>query len=207
MSMVIDKKSPLTGGALELRTEQDSLEYRGETITYIKSFYHCVDTGFEFEDAELENANLKIIYDTYRKRHGIPLAEDLILMRKRYGLPASAMSIILGLGENQYSLYEDGAVPTVSVGNLLALAMDPKNMESLLHSAKTRFTEKQYYKYWHSFENAIQTNKTYKSFFADYFENDKEDINEYPANTIRMNAKHTPDRSDAYNKPALNYAI
>ena len=54
MKKVFDKKSPLTGGALELCTEQDSLEYRGETITYIKSFYRCVDTGFEFEDAELE---------------------------------------------------------------------------------------------------------------------------------------------------------
>ena len=54
MSMVIDKKSPLTGGALELRTEQDSLEYRGETITYIKSFYHCVDTGFELKMLNLK---------------------------------------------------------------------------------------------------------------------------------------------------------
>lgn len=207
MKKVIDKKSPLTGGALELCTEQDSLEYRGETITYIKSFYRCVDTGFEFEDAELENANLKIIYDTYRRRHGIPLAEELIQMRKRYGLPASAMSIILGLGENQYSLYEDGAVPAVSLGNLLALAMEPKNMESLLRSAKTRFTEKQYSKYWHSFERAVQKNKTYKVIFVDYLENDKEDIREYPANTIRLNVKQTFEKSDEYNKPALNYAF
>ena len=57
--------SPLTGGKVKLRTEQDSLEYRGETITYIKSFYHCVDTGFEFEDAELENNNLKTIQRLY----------------------------------------------------------------------------------------------------------------------------------------------
>ena len=207
MKKVFDKKSPLTGGALELCTEQDSLEYRGETITYIKSFYRCVDTGFEFEDAELENANLKIIYDTYRRRHGIPLAEELIQMRKRYGLPASAMSIILGLGENQYSLYEDGAVPAVSLGNLLALAMEPKNMESLLRSAKTRFTEKQYSKYWHYFERAVQKNKTYKVIFVDYLENDTEDIREYPANTIRLNVKQTFEKSDEYNKPALNYAF
>ena len=207
MKKVSDKKSPLTGGALELCTEQDSLEYRGETITYIKSFYRCVDTGFEFEDAELENANLKIIYDTYRRRHGIPLAEELIQMRKRYGLPASAMSIILGLGENQYSLYEDGAVPAVSLGNLLALAMEPKNMESLLRSAKTKKTKKQYSKYWHSFERAVQKNKTYKVIFVDYLENDKEDIREYPANTIRLNVKQTFEKSDEYNKPALNYAF
>ena len=43
--------------------------------------------------------------------------------------------------------------------------------------------------------------------FVDYLENDKEDIREYPANTIRLNVKQTFEKSDEYNKPALNYAF
>ena len=102
----------------------------------------------EFADSEMETANLKAIYDTYRKRHGIPLAEELVEMRKRYGIPVRAMSIILGLGENQFGLYEEGTVPTVSVGKLLSLAKDPKNMKEMLQSARPSFSDKEYSKYF-----------------------------------------------------------
>lgn len=207
MNIKSDIISPLTGGALELCTKPASVEYRGETIAFEKSYYRCVDTGFEFEDEYLENKNLKTMYDTYRRRHGIPLAEELTQMRLRYGLPSSAMSIILGLGENQYSLYEDGAVPSVSVGNLLALAMERDNMEILLHSAKNCFSEKLYNKYWNSFEKATRQNAKYKIYFEDYLGCDNEDISRYPANTIRMNESQSLTKTEAYNKPVFNYAL
>lgn len=150
MNQIVDKPSPITGGLLELRTEPASVEYRGETISYEKSFYHCVDSNLEFTDEELTDANLKLVYDTYRRRHAIPLAEELKAMRERYGIPSSAMSLILGLGENQFGLYEDGAVPTPSVGRLLALAMDPANMREMLQAARSAFTDKQYGKYFNA---------------------------------------------------------
>ena len=155
MNRLIDKPSPITGGPLELRTLPASVLYRGETISYEKSIYHCMDSGLEFTDDDLEAANLKLIYDTYRRRHGIPLAEELRQMRERYGIPSSAISLILGLGENQFGLYEEGTVPTVSVGRLLALAMEPLNMKELLLSSKSVFTEKQYKKYYSAIESSL----------------------------------------------------
>ena len=109
----------------------------------------------EFADDKLEAANLKRIYDTYRHRHGIPTAEDLKRMRERYGIPSTAMSIILGLGENQFGLYEEGTVPTLSVGRLLALAMNPANMMDMLRSSRNSFSDKQYAKYF----SAIATSR------------------------------------------------
>ena len=61
--------SPITGGVLELHTVPSTVSYRGETVSYEKSYYHCVDTGMEFADDELEAANLKRIYDAYHHRH------------------------------------------------------------------------------------------------------------------------------------------
>lgn len=148
MKQMIYKPSPITGGMLELHIEPATVTYRGETISYDRSFYHCVDTGMEFADEELEGLNLKRLYDTYRRIHGIPTAEDLKQMRERYGIPSSAMSLILGLGENQFGLYEEGAVPTPSVGRLLALAKEPANMRDMLQAARRSFTEKQYAKYF-----------------------------------------------------------
>lgn len=155
MNQIVNKPSPITGGQLELRTESATVEYRGETISYERSYYHCVDSGLEFADEELESANLKLIYDTYRRGHGIPLASELKAMRERYGIPSCAMSLILGMGENQFGLYEDGMVPTVSVGKLLALAMEPVNMKEMLQSARRVFSEKQYAKYYRSIESSL----------------------------------------------------
>ena len=67
MKQMIDKPSPITGGLLELHTEPACVTYRGESISYERSYYHCVDTGMEFMDEELESTNLKRIYDTYRR--------------------------------------------------------------------------------------------------------------------------------------------
>lgn len=155
MKQIVDKPSPITGGILELCTESSSVKYRGEIIPFEKRYYHCVDSGAEFTDEELDNANLKQIYDTYRRRHSIPLAEELKQMRERYGIPSGAMSVILGLGENQFGLYEEGVVPTLSVGNLLALAMEPANLKEMLKAARYAFTDKQYDKYYRAIEMSL----------------------------------------------------
>lgn len=207
MSIIPELKSPLTGGQVELRTEDAQVEYRGETINYVKSFYHCVDTGFEYEDAELENSNLKNMYDTYRKSHGIPLAEELIQIRQTYRLPASAMSIILGLGENQYGLYENGVVPAISIGNLLALAMKADNMLQLLCAAKSRFTEKQFKKYYSNIEKVIYQEKTYDVEYFNYSKCEIETVPSLPSRTIIVKKILSSDqKTEAYTSNIYSYA-
>lgn len=156
MRQIIDKPSPVTGGQLELCSEPETVSYRGEDIFFEKCFYHCVDTGLEFADEELERENLKRMYDAYRHRHGIPTAEELTRMRRRYGIPSGAMSIILGLGENQFGLYEEGAVPTLSVGKLLAFAEDPAIMREMLQSSRMFFSDKQYNRYYEAIAQSLQ---------------------------------------------------
>ena len=155
MKKVIDKLSPITGGLLELCEETAEVTYRGVVISYQRSFYHCVDSNLEFTDEELDKLNLKLIYDTYRRIYSIPLAEDLKAMRMRYGIPAIAISQILGLGENQFGLYEEGTMPTVSVGRLLALAMNPDNMIQMLLACRNIFNERQFDKYYRSIEASL----------------------------------------------------
>lgn len=159
MSIIIDKISPITGGKVELCKKTAEITYRGELITYEQSYYRCVDSGFEFADEELEKNNLQLIYDTYRYNHSIPTIDELKTMRKRYGIPSSAMSLILGLGENQYGLYEEGTMPTVSVGRLLSLAMNPDNMINMLLSCGNIFQERQLKKYYDSIKASLHPSK------------------------------------------------
>ena len=85
MSIIVDKPSPVTGGQIELCKEKTEVTFRGETISYEKSFYRCLDSGLEFVDEELENANLKSIYNTYRQNYGY-------FLRESYCMPNEAMS-------------------------------------------------------------------------------------------------------------------
>jgi len=155
MKTPTDIPSPFTGGKMELCVEESSTVFRGEKISFKKSFYHCLDSGAEFANEEMEASNLKNIYDTYRRKHGIPLAEELSSIRKIYGIPARAFSLILGLGENQFRLYEEGTVPTVSVGRLLSLASDPRNMKKMLIAARADLSDKDYAKYYKAIDSAM----------------------------------------------------
>lgn len=197
MRQRVIKPSPITGGALELRTERATVEYRGETISYEKSFYHCVDSNIEFTDEELENANLKLIYDTYRRHHGIPTAEELKEMRKRYRIPSSAMSLILGLGENQFRLYEDGTVPSLYVGKMLAFIKDPVFMRGMLESSRMLFSEKQYRKYYQAILSSMPPAKyeVEDSRLLDY-----EVLPSFPPSSILTNTTSIPSgRKTPYN--------
>ena len=206
MRHLLDKPSPITGGPLELCVEPATAHFRGESIPYQKRYYHCVDSDMEFANSEMETANLKAIYDTYRRRHGIPLAEELVEMRKRYGLPVRAMSIILGLGENQYGLYEEGTVPTVSVGNLLSLARDLKNMKKMLQSARSFFSDKEYSKYF----LALASSSLSSDYPKDWMSTRHYGLfaSTFPAAQRKYNTKGVTSRKQSYNHyTSYSYAL
>ena len=117
--METNKKSPFTGGVVELLTEEATTTFRNERYSYTRYYYRCVDTGRTYTDNELDDKSLDQVYDQYRNRHGIPSKSEIKEIRELYGLSALAMSKILGLGDNQYRLYEDGAMPAESVGKLI----------------------------------------------------------------------------------------
>ncbi len=60
--------SPFTGGSVELRKEQSTIQYKGRTITFEKEYYRCVDTGREFTDAKIDQRNLDRIWEQIRKK-------------------------------------------------------------------------------------------------------------------------------------------
>ena len=54
MRQLLDKPSPITGGPLELCVSPATGNFRGETIPYQKTYYHCVESDMEFADSEME---------------------------------------------------------------------------------------------------------------------------------------------------------
>jgi DNA-binding transcriptional regulator YiaG len=142
--MKTNKKSPFTGGKVELCTEQATTLFRKERYAYTSYYYRCVDTGRCFTDNELDDKSLEQVYCQYRKRHGIPSQDEIKEIREQYGLSALTMARILGLGDNQYRLYEEGVIPSESVGKMIGLVRQKVNMLALLNASKEQISVKEY---------------------------------------------------------------
>ena len=111
--------SPFTGGVATLHSEPSSLVFRKETFYFIHQFYECQDTHERFTTTEIDEANMAQVYNQYRAKYGIPFPEEIKRIRQHYALSATKMSEILGFGENQYRLYENGDMPSEANGKVL----------------------------------------------------------------------------------------
>lgn len=74
-----EKKSPITGGEMQLMQEKSSVKFRGEEVSFVKKFYHCVDSGRDFTDTELDNDNMWAIFRAYCEKKGMKSFKDIIL--------------------------------------------------------------------------------------------------------------------------------
>ena len=116
-------KSPYTGKEMKVVYEPRTWSFRGEEYTYIHTAYECEDSGELFTTSESDDAGFLQVTNQYRIRYGIPFTDEIIAVRKRYGVSAAKMSAILGIGTNQWRLYESGEVPSVSNGRMIRSIM------------------------------------------------------------------------------------
>ena len=123
------------------KVETRKLTFRKELFGVQFQYYLCEETGAEFTDEGMEMANINQVYNRYRDKYGIPLPEEIIGIRKKYGLAASEMSAILGFGANEYRNYEVGEIPSISKGRLNQLAKSPIELKKLLLLSKNTIGE------------------------------------------------------------------
>lgn len=131
-------KSPFTGGKVTKKHRLETFTFRKEEFTVERYFFVCNDTGREFTDDSLDDQMLSDIYKQYRERHGIPSPEELKSFRLEYGISAHTMSIIAGMGINQYGLYENGEMPTVAMGRRLASLFDKQSLLDCIDKAQLK---------------------------------------------------------------------
>lgn len=137
-------KSPFTGGKAVLVTESRKSVFRREEYEYTHLCYECVDTHETFTTTHLDMLNSSQVYNSYRTAHDIPYPDEIKEMRNRYNLSASKMSKILGFGDNQYRLYENGEIPNVANGRVLRAIQSPFTFETFVDVAKMALSESEY---------------------------------------------------------------
>lgn len=136
--------SPYTGKEMSLVYELRTWNFRGEEYEYVHAAYKCEDTGELFTTCESDDVGFLQVTNQYRVKYGIPFVDEIIAVRKRYGVSAAKMSAILGIGTNQWRLYENGEVPSVSNGRMIRSIMNPKVFLDLVESIRQQLTDKEY---------------------------------------------------------------
>ena len=58
------------------------------------------------------------------EKYGVPYTDKIVAIRRRYGISAQKMSLILGIGINQYLLYKQGEVVWCTKMNKLLFYID-----------------------------------------------------------------------------------
>lgn len=169
-------KSPYTGKEMKLIHEPRLWKFRGEDYLYMHTAWLCEDSGEQFTDDASDTAGYIQVTNQYRELYGVPYTDEIIAIRKRYGISAQKMSLILGIGVNQYRLYEQGEVPSVSNGRMIRSIGNPSVMLNVLESSHNELSDKEYKK----------LSETIRSQIA---EGDSRKIEQYETNRVFRSAR------------------
>lgn len=104
---------------------------------YIGTEAHCADCGSQIFIPEISDFNLRALYDVYRKENGIISLEQIREIPEKYSIGKRPLSLLLGWGEQTFSRYADGDMPTKQYADILVrIYNDPTFFSELLESNK-----------------------------------------------------------------------
>ncbi|MEZ4828062.1 MAG: DUF4065 domain-containing protein [Bacteroidia bacterium] len=127
--------------------------FRKEVFEIWDHYYEHQVTGDEITTTELDEINIRQVYNLYREKHHIPFPEEIRQIREQYGLSAAKMSEVLDLGANSFRNYENGEIPSLANAKLIRLARDPGNFLSFLNEKRHLFSDAA----WEKLQKHIQT--------------------------------------------------
>lgn len=104
---------------------------------YVGKEAHCVDCSSQLFIPELIDSNLRALYDVYRTENGIISLEQIREIPEKYSIGKRPLSLLVGWGEQTFSRYADGDIPTKQYSDtLLRIYNEPTFYLELLEANK-----------------------------------------------------------------------
>lgn len=120
-----------------IKENKESAELKGEVYEFTSYTAYCEKCGGEVYVAELEDANLQALYDEYRQKNDIIPLSDIRAIPEKYNIGKRPLSLLLGWGEQTFSRYYDGDMPSKQYSEILKqIYNDPSYYLSLLEKNK-----------------------------------------------------------------------
>lgn len=110
---------------------------KGETYNYLGKIAYCSDCGTEIYVNEINDYNLKMLYDTYREKLGIVSLDTILKISDKYAIGKRPISLLLGWGEQTFTRYCDGDVPSKQYSDILQkIYAEPEYYNQILEENK-----------------------------------------------------------------------
>ncbi|UNC91299.1 type II TA system antitoxin MqsA family protein [Candidatus Contubernalis alkaliaceticus] len=120
-----------------LKTVTMKNNLKGEEYEYAGNQAFCSKCYDEVYVAEIEDGNLKALYDAYRQKNGIISLENILEIPQKYNIGKRPLSLLLNWGEMTFSRYYEGDMPTKQYSDTLQkIYNEPEFYMSLLEENK-----------------------------------------------------------------------
>ena len=144
------KNCPICGEQhnLEVRTKKNRITIRGTEVEYDEKYYKCTkydDEESEFCDGKQNDENLLNARNAYRKKVGMLTSDEIIDIRKEYGLSQVELARLMGVGDVTIARYETKAIQEPIYDNILKrIKIYPLEALELLNYNKNKFSDERY---------------------------------------------------------------
>ncbi len=102
-----------------VRKERISGLLKGSSYAYLGEKAACSECGSEVYVAYIEDKNLELLYNEYRKKHKIISLDEIREIPIKYNIGKRPLSLLLGWGEMTFSRFSDGDMPTKQYSDIL----------------------------------------------------------------------------------------
>lgn len=137
--MMVEKKTFCEECRKDVRYSKEEMRFqgdiKGENYEYSGKRAICEECGSEVYVFEVEDYNLKALYDSYRSKNDIISLEEILDIPLKYNIGKRPLSLLLGWGEMTFSRYCDGDIPSKQYSDILQkIYDDPEYYNNILEN-------------------------------------------------------------------------
>ena len=152
---------------------------KNEEYHYVGNQTYCKNCGLEIYVAERNDSNLSALYDVYRQKHNIISLDMILSIPRKYAIGKRPFSLLLGWGEQTFSRYCDGDMPTKHYSDMLKqIYNEPAYYADVLENNKDNLKSTSTYKKSKSAVQALLGNvaRTKMDYTVKYLLNQCKDV-------------------------------
>lgn len=127
--------------------KETTRKLKDTNVKFNEKIAHCCECGCEVYVDELNDVNLDELYNQYRIINDIITLDKIKQIPEMYDIGKRPLSLVLGWGEQTYTRYYDGCIPTQQYSKLLEeIHDDPYKFLKILDANKSEISSIAYNK-------------------------------------------------------------